>query len=258
MKPWTTNLKKTRTILVLTCLASFTSATWAQGNTADAASTAKAAKKISTAIAEEVEDFVITGQEEIEAPTGYKGIQYTVNTTSGTKFKCEILEPSKVGKIFTWGMGTGTDAVCTEFKGGSKAQTANSGRPAAAAGAGAKASSTAAAAEDDATAVAVSDKAMKKISKSIGEEIGEFRVTKQEEVESPTGYNGIEYTVKTSSGSTYKCEILEPSKLGKIATWGMGGGADATCKDFTKGSQDKGKTNQASCNALMRAAGKCS
>ena len=157
-------------------------------------------------------------------------------------------------------MGSGADAMCTEFKGAGKSQAATpAGRSTALASAGPKASSSSPAAKAEATTpVAVNDKAMKKISKSIGEEIGDFDVIKQEEVEAPTGYNGVQYTVLTNSGSKYKCEILEPSKLGKIATWGMGSGADAMCTDFTKGSQDKGKTNQASCNALLRAAGKCS
>lgn len=30
---------------------------------------------------------------------------------------------------------------------------------------------------------------------------------------------------------------MEPSELGKIATWGMGCGASAMCTDFTKGSE---------------------
>ena len=51
---------------------------------------------------------------------------------------------------------------------------------------------------------------------------------------------------------------MESSKAGRIMTLGMGAGADALCTDFTKGSKDKGKTNSASCNALLRAAGKCS
>ncbi len=263
MKALTMKPNKTQALLLLACLATASSAAWADGDTAEASAAAvseKAAKKISKAIGEEVEDFVVTGQEEVEAPTGYNGIQYTVNTSSGKKFKCEILEPSKVGKIFTWGMGSGADAMCTEFKGAGKSQAATpAGRSTALASAGPKASSSSPAAKAEATTpVAVNDKAMKKISKSIGEEIGDFDVIKQEEVEAPTGYNGVQYTVLTNSGSKYKCEILEPSKLGKIATWGMGSGADAMCTDFTKGSQDKGKTNQASCNALLRAAGKCS
>ena len=263
MRTLTMKPNKTHAMLLLTCLASASTAAWADGDTADAPTAAvseKAAKKISKAIGEEVEDFVIAGQEEVEAPTGYKGMQYTVNTSSGKKFKCEILEPSKLGKLVTWGMGSGADAMCTEFKGAGKSQaTSRASRPAAVSSAAPNASSSGAAAIAEATTpVAVSDKAMKKISQSIGEEIGDFRVTKQEEVEAPTGYNGVQYTVQTNSGSKYKCEILEPSKLGKIATWGMGSGASAMCTDFTKGSQDKGKTNQAGCNALLRAAGKCS
>lgn len=259
MKALTMKPNKAQALLLLTFLAGASPAAWADGGTSEApaaGASEKAAKKISNAIGEEVEDFVITGQEEVEAPTGYKGMQYTVNTGGGKKYKCEILEPSKVGKFFTWGMASGADAMCTEFKGAGKGvATPQAGRSAAAP----KASSSGTAAGDEAAApVAVADKAMKKISKSIGEEIGDFRVTKQEEVEAPTGYNGMQYTVQTNSGSKYKCEILEPSKLGKIATWGMGSGADAMCTDFTKGSQDKGKTNQASCNALLRAAGKCS
>ena len=263
MKALAMKLNKTQALLLLTYLASASSAAWADGNIAEAPAAVgseKAAKKISKAIGEEVEDFVITGQEEVEAPTGYKGMQYTVNTSSGKEFKCEILEPSKLGKLVTWGMGSGADAMCTEFKGAGKGQaTPFAGQPAALASAAPKASSGGAAAEVEATTpVAVNDKALKKISKSIGEEIEHFRVTKQEEMEAPTGYNGVQYTVQTNSGSKYKCEILEPSKLGKIATWGMGSGADAMCTDFTKGSRDKGKTSQASCNALLRAAGKCS
>ena len=262
MKALTMKPNKTQALLLLACLASASSAAWADGDTAEASAAAaseKAAKKISKAIGEEVEDFAITGQEEVEAPTGYNGMQYTVNTSSGKIFECEILEPSKVGKIFTWGMGSGADAMCTEFKGAVKGQaTPYTGQSTAIASAVPKASSSGAAAKVEATKlVAVNDTAMKKISKSIGEEIGDFRVTKQEEVEAPTGYNGVQYTVQTNSGSKYKCEILEPSKVGKIFTWGMGSGADATCTDFTKGSQDKGKTNPASCNALLRAAGKC-
>lgn len=101
------------------------------------------------------------------------------------------------------------------------------------------------------------DKATKKISMAIGEEPANFTITSRADIEAPAGYNGTQYTVKTRGGKTYKCEILEPSGLGKIATWGMASGASAMCTDFTAGSKDKGKTNKASCNDLLRAAGKC-
>ena len=109
-----------------------------------------------------------------------------------------------------------------------------------------------------AASAAVSDKVAKKISQAIGEEIENFTVTAQQEIEAPVGYKGTEYTVATDGGRKFKCEILEPSKAGKIITLGMGSGANAMCTDFTKGSKNKGKTNSASCNALLRAAGKCS
>lgn len=100
-------------------------------------------------------------------------------------------------------------------------------------------------------------RAVKKISMAIGEEPSGFTIASQQQVEAPTGYNGTQYTVKTKSGKTYKCEILEPSGFGKAMTWGMASGAGAMCTDFTAGSKDKGKTNKASCNDLLRAAGKC-
>ena len=51
----------------------------------------KTAKKISQAIGEEIEDFVVTAQQEIEVPVGYKRTEYTAATGGGKKFKCEIL-----------------------------------------------------------------------------------------------------------------------------------------------------------------------
>ncbi|WP_026603690.1 hypothetical protein [Methylomonas sp. 11b] len=102
-----------------------------------------------------------------------------------------------------------------------------------------------------------SNQAEKKISMAIGREIGNFKISNSQATEAPAGYNGTQYTVKTNDGATFKCEILEPSGFGKFATWGMASGADAMCTDFTKGSSDIGKTNNASCNALLRAADKC-
>ncbi len=101
------------------------------------------------------------------------------------------------------------------------------------------------------------DKAESKISMAIGREVGNFKITNSQATEAPAGYNGMQYTVKTDDGSTFKCEILEPSGFGKFATWGMASGADAMCTDFTKGSSTQGKTNSAACNALLKAAGKC-
>ncbi len=212
-------------------------------------------KKISKSIGEEIGDFTVTAQEAVDGPTGYKATQYTVMTNGGTKFKCEILEPSKLGKIVTWGMGSGADAMCTEFSSSGSDKTGQVHKETSTRG---ETSDVAASGAPAALApIAVTDKAAKKISTAIGEEIGDFTVTAQEPTDAPTGYKGTQYTVMTNGGKKFKCDILEPSKLGKIATWGMGSGAGAMCTDFTKGSSDKGKTNAASCNQLLKAAGKC-
>jgi hypothetical protein len=102
-----------------------------------------------------------------------------------------------------------------------------------------------------------SSTAQKKISMAIGQEIGEFTISSQVKVDAPAGYDGTQYSVKTNTGKTYKCEILEASGFGKVITFGTSTGAGAMCTDFTKGSADAGKTNKASCNALLKAAGRC-
>ena len=121
----------------------------------------------------------------------------------------------------------------------------------------ASAGNEASANSEKATASEDKSKAMQKISKAIGIEPNAFSITNQQATEAPTGYNGTEYTVKTQNGKIYKCDILEPSGLGKVMTWGMASGASAMCTDFTPGSKDRGKTNKASCNDLLKAAGKC-
>ncbi len=100
-------------------------------------------------------------------------------------------------------------------------------------------------------------KAKQKISMAIGEETNNFTLTNQRAIDAPAGYEGAQYTVNTNSGKTFKCEILEPSGFGKAITFGTSTGASAMCTDFSKDSKDKGKTNKASCNALLQAAGKC-
>jgi hypothetical protein len=84
-----------------------------------------------------------------------------------------------------------------------------------------------------------------------------FAITGQQPVDAPGGSNGTQYTVKTNAGKVYKCEILEPSGFGKFMSWGMASGSSAMCMDFTPGLKDKGKTNRASCNDLLKAGGKC-
>lgn len=211
----------------------------------------KAAKKISMAIGEEVGDFAVTNQEEVESSAGSKATEYTVRTNRGKTYKCQIIEPSRAGKFFSFGTAASGDALCTQFSGATGGKGRAAPAPAGKAGSatGAKPKSTA--------PIAVSDKVAKKISSAIGVEPSQFVVTAQEDVEANAGQKATEYTVHTHSGKTYKCQIFEASRLGKIATFGTAGSSDALCTDFTKGSRDQGKTNQAACNALLRAAHKC-
>lgn len=100
-------------------------------------------------------------------------------------------------------------------------------------------------------------KAEQKISMAIGQEVGTFTIASQQKIESPGGTQATQYTVRTRGGKTFKCDIFEPSGFGKVMSWGMASGSSAMCTDFTAGSADQGKTNKASCNALLKAAGKC-
>ena len=101
------------------------------------------------------------------------------------------------------------------------------------------------------------NKPEQKISMAIGQEVGTFSISSQQKIESPGGTDAMQYTVKTKAGKTFKCDILESSGFGKVISFGMAGGSNAMCTDFTAGSADQGKTNKASCNALLKAAGKC-
>ncbi len=101
------------------------------------------------------------------------------------------------------------------------------------------------------------NKAEQKISMAIGQEVGTFSIASQQAIESPGAMNATQYTVKTRAGKTFKCDIYEPSGFGKVMSFGMISGSSAVCTDFTASTKDQGKTNQASCNALLKAAGKC-
>jgi hypothetical protein len=100
-------------------------------------------------------------------------------------------------------------------------------------------------------------KAEQKISMAIGQEVGQFSITGQQKIDAPMGQNGAQYAVQTKAGKSYKCDIYEPSGFGNVVMWGGAVGSSAMCTDFTKGSADAGKTNAASCNALLKAAGRC-
>lgn len=219
---------------------------------------AKTLRKLSMGIGEEVGDFTVIGQQEVETGAYYT-TEYTLLTNDGRKYKCEIMESSKFAKVMSWGMGSGgSGAMCTAFSSkGAASRPAASGAGASKKASGARETGPAPEAKSSSTAVTADAKTLRKISMGLGLEASEFKVTGQQEVETGAFYT-TEYTVHTNDGRKYKCEIMESSKFAKVMSWGMGsGGSGAMCTDFTKGSKDKGKTNQAACNQLLRAAGKC-
>lgn len=218
----------------------------------------KTLRKLSMGIGEEIEDFTVVKAEEVESSAGTKSTQYTVLTNGGKKYKCDVMQLSKFGRIASWGMNAEIDAMCTEFSGTSQPAVSNKATAGSSGGgASRKAADAKASTSTPAAAVALDAKNLRKISMAIGEEVEDFTVVKEEEIESSAGTKGMQYTVLTDGGKKYKCDIIGLSKFGKIASWGMNAEMSAMCTDFTSGSKDKGKTNQASCNQLLRAAGKC-
>lgn len=86
--------------------------------------------KIGFAIGRETGSFSIIDQRAAEAPGGYNRTDYAVSTTEGTKYNCYILEPSGFGKVMSFGMTSGTDAVCSMMNAGSVTGTATQTNPA--------------------------------------------------------------------------------------------------------------------------------
>ena len=79
--------------------------------------------KIGFAIGRTTDSFNITSQYESEAPGGSNRTNYEVTTNEGTKYSCYILEPSSFGKFMSWGMASGSDAVCSAISSGATQQT---------------------------------------------------------------------------------------------------------------------------------------
>lgn len=121
--------------------------------------------------------------------------------------------------------------------------------------------SSSAKAADEAKQEAASEKtgkAERKISQAIGEDIGNFKIVSRAEGDAAAaGFSEGIYTVLSNGGRKYKCSIQEPSGFMSFMSWGGADTAAAMCTDFTPGSKDQGKTNNASCNSLLQAAGKC-
>ena len=177
---------------------------------------------------------------------GSNATQYTVRTSSGRYYKCQIIEPSRAGKFFSFGTAAGADALCTEFGG----SNGNGTRSANAPGGNSSARPEPAAAVRDQRQGREEDFDGDRRNRSLhGDQAGRRGIFRWHEGHRIYGQDGW--------WKDHKCQVLEPSKLGKLVTVSEWSAVDALCTDFTKGSRGQGKTNQANCNALLRAAHKC-
>ncbi|MDR7119680.1 hypothetical protein [Rheinheimera soli] len=82
----------------------------------------KAQQKIAFAIGREVGSFTITNQREGEAPGGSVRTEYAISTKEGTRYNCYIYESSGFGKVMSFGMSSGSDAVCSVLEAGGTEQ----------------------------------------------------------------------------------------------------------------------------------------
>jgi hypothetical protein len=85
---------------------------------------------------------------------------------------------------------------------------------------------------------------------AIGRSVGEFTISDRSE---ETG-GRINYSVKDKSGATYKCYLYSATGFQKAMSFGQTPNSDAICTPMGKGGAAPAA---ASCNALLKAAGKC-
>ena len=92
----------------------------------------------------------------------------------------------------------------------------------------------------------------KRTSLAIGREIGKFTIQSKSE---ETG-GRINYSVKTTDGATYQCYMYSATGFQKAMSFGQTPDSDAVCS-LTSGKASSTLGSQGTCNALMKAAGKC-
>lgn len=96
--------------------------------------------------------------------------------------------------------------------------------------------------------VAVTDDAIEKNTAfALGVDKSQVTITNRENDGIKTTYNA-----KTTNGKTYACYVTgSVSVVGRVVS-------DAVCNETTAGAQSKPTKPDSSCNALLKAAGKCS
>lgn len=92
-------------------------------------------------------------------------------------------------------------------------------------------------------------------SSAVGRPVGAFTISDRSE---ETG-GRINYTVKTRDGSTFKCYLYSATGFQKVMSFGQTPNSDAICSAMGRGgaSSGGGSKTAATCNALLKAAGKC-
>lgn len=92
-------------------------------------------------------------------------------------------------------------------------------------------------------------------SAAIGRNVGTFTITKTGE---ETG-GRINYNAKTQDGLTYQCYMYSATGFQKVMSFGQTPNSDAICTQMSRAGASAGADTKpaASCNALLKAAGKC-
>lgn len=90
-------------------------------------------------------------------------------------------------------------------------------------------------------------------SASIGRQVGDFTITEKTE-----GTGGrIDYKVRTKDGVNYSCLMYSATGFQKAMSFGQTPNSSAICTQMVKGSTPAAAAPAASCNVLLKAAGKC-
>lgn len=89
---------------------------------------------------------------------------------------------------------------------------------------------------------------------AVGQPVGTFTISERTEESG----GRINYTVKTRSGAVYHCYLYSPTTFVKAMTFGQTPNSDAICSPMGRGAaaSEQGKP-AGTCNALLKAAGKC-
>lgn len=88
-------------------------------------------------------------------------------------------------------------------------------------------------------------------SAAVGRPVGSFTISDKTE----EGGGRINYSVKTRDGASYQCYLYSATGFQKAMSFGQTPNSDAICSAMGKG--NAAATAPATCNALLKAAGKC-